>query len=226
MAEKIEIRGIGHPSDTMMTISDPEDTRYLVFDKAIFPHLELGKIIQLTDDGLQMNVPKKSGEGTYNLIKSILVDGKKIGSEKRRGYTPRGRDEDRTDRRNAIITIKDIWLSGKIKDDNPLVTWLLAELLVIAMGKKEAKGEATKTSKDSKVSNQSQDKGEDSGQNSDEMEPPKTAGELFTWIMKRDKNIKAPRAWLEANYEVSHGEILTIEKIRKLYAKIKKDKGW
>ncbi len=223
MTEKLEIRGIGHPTDTMMTVENPEGERFLVFDKEIFPHLELGKIVE---SEVKRDVAKKSGDGTYNLINSITVDGKVIGGKKKSGYAPRGRDEDRTDIRSAIITIKDLWLGGKLKDDNPLVTWLLAELLVIASGKKEAKGETTKTSKDSKVDNKPEDEGKGSRQDSDESEPPKTVGGLFTWIMSKDKNITSPRAWLEAEYDVSHEEVLTIKKLRELYAKIKKDKGW
>lgn len=50
---------------------------------------------------------------------------------------------------------------------------------------------------------------------------PKTAGEFFNWIMKRDPNIKAPRVWLQAEYGVTDKEILTAERIRELYDKIK-----
>lgn len=221
MEEKtIEIRGIGHPTDDLMTVSDPNNIRYLVFDKAIFPHLGLGKIIQLTDDSLQMDIPKKSGDGTYNVIKSILVEGKKIGGKARKGYAPRNRDEDRTDRRNAIITIKDIWLGGKIKDDNPLVTWMLAELLVIATVKKEAKSESTQSDKDSKVDNQPKDKGEGSGQGSNEVgatesQEVKTLSNLLNWLLTNGasindgKPIKNPRQWLRNKFSIPDREVIT-----------------
>ena len=223
MTEKIEIRGIGHPTDTMMTVENPGGERFLVFDKEIFPHLELGKIVELE---VKRDVAKKSGDGTYNLINSITVDGKVIGGKKKGGYAPRGRDEDRTDIRSALITIKDLWLGGKLKDDNPLVTWLLAELLVIASGKKEAKGETTKTSKDSKVDNQSQDEGKGARQDSNEGEPtePKTVSEFLTYLISHHK--KAPRTYLEVEYNVPSNETLTIEKCQELYNQIKKDKGW
>ncbi len=53
-------------------------------------------------------------------------------------------------------------------------------------------------------------------------EAPKTAGEFLNWIMKLDPNIKAPRAWLQVEYGVTDKEILTAERIKELYDKIKK----
>lgn len=225
MAEKMEIRGIGHPTDTMMTVENPEGERFLVFDKEIFPHLELGKIVELE---VKRDIAKKSGDGTYNLIQSITVDGKVIGGKKRSGFTSRGRDEDRTDRRSNLITIKDIWIAGKIKDTNPLVIWLLAELLVGATGKKEAKGETNKTNTEATDRQQGKERtpGQDSGGALEVLPEKMTAGELFSWIISKDKTIKAPRVWLEVEYKVSHEEVLTIEKCHELYRQIRKDKGW
>ena len=56
----------------------------------------------------------------------------------------------------------------------------------------------------------------------DDAEIPKTAGDFFNWIMKRDPNIKAPRVWLQAEYGVTDKEILTAERIKELYDMIKK----
>ncbi len=209
MTEQMEIRGTDKPSDSLMVVTNPEGERFLVFDKLIFPHLELGKIVELET---KRDIPKKSGDGVYNAVKSITIDGKVIGGKDRKGYAPRGRDEDRTDIRSAQITIKDLWLAGKIRDNNPLVTWLLAELLVIATGKKETKGE---TSKDNLSNQGAQAKLEQ------DSEAPKTAGEFLNWIMKRNPNIKAPRVWLQAEYGVTDKEILTTERIKELYDKIK-----
>lgn len=194
--EKIEIRGIGHPTDTMMTIESPEGERFLVFDKDIFPHLQMGTVVELE---IKRDVAKKSGDGTYNLIKSVTIDGKVIGGKKRSGYASRGRDEDRTDRRNNLITIKDLWIAGKIKVTNPLVTWLLAELLVGATGKKEAKGETTNR----------QDGGETTNGE------PATVGAFLTWLT--NQGIKAPRAWLEVEHGVPSGDVLTLKKCQELY---------
>ncbi len=55
----------------------------------------------------------------------------------------------------------------------------------------------------------------------DDGEAPKTAGDFLNWIMKRDPNIKAPRVWLQAEYGVTDKEILTAERIKELYDKIK-----
>ena len=123
----------------------------------------------------------------------------------------RGRDEDRTDRRNALITTKDLWLGGKIKDDNPLVTWLLAELLIIATGEKKTKViEAKPTVIQTK-----------------EPEPKiKTAGEVLKWITSKDPSIKAPRTWLSENFAVDPKAILTQEKVQELYKAVKAGMNW
>lgn len=89
---------------------------------------------------------------------------------------------------------------------------------------KEAKSENKDTAE---TSNQQPGEERAPGQASEEAlglesEEPKTVGEFLTWL--KDHDIKAPRAWLEVEYKVSHGEVLTIEKCQELYAKIKKDK--
>lgn len=221
MAEKIEIRGVGRPSDNLMTISNPEGERFLVFDKEIYPHLELGKIVELD---IKRDVPKKSGDGTYNLVNSITVDGNVIGGKQRK-YTPsRGRDEDRTDIRSALITIKDLWLGGKLKDDNPLVTWLLAELLVIASGKRRVKGETTKTTKNDKTDNQPQDEGEGAGQDSNEGDESERVQGFLKYLEKHD--ISKPRLFLAVEYHIPQDEKLTPKKCEALYQTIRKDKKW
>ena len=67
-------------------------------------------------------------------------------------------------------------------------------------------------------------KGETIKGTKDNQEAPKTAGELFNWIMERDSSIKAPGVWLQAEYGVTAKEILTAGKIEELYTKIKSDK--
>ena len=81
------------------------------------------------------------------------------------------------------------------------------------------------TVKDSKGNKKAQTEPADR-QDSGEATEPETAGQLFNWIMSQDKNIKVPRAWIEAEYGVSHGEALTIETIQELYNQIKADKEW
>lgn len=217
MTEKLEIRGVGKPSDDLMTISNPEGERFLVFDRAIFPHLEIGKIVELE---VKRDIAKKSGDGTYNAIQSITVDGKVIGGKKRGGYTPRGRDEDRTDHRSALITIKDLWLGGKLKDDNYLVTWLLAELLVIATDKKESKSETTKTHKGGQETQTELIDKPDSGEATDE---ERVSG-FFKYLEKHD--IKDVKLWLNVEYGIDPAGTLTPKKCEALYKAIKKDKGW
>jgi len=215
--KKIEIRGTGKPTEDLMTVSEPDGTRYLVFDKSIFPHLELGKII---DAEVELDVKKKSGEGTYNRIISITVEGKEIGGKKRGGFPLiRGRDEDRTDHRSGLITVKDLWLGGKLKDDNPLVTWLLAELLVIATGKKEVK-DATKTNIKSKSA---------SGQTGGmalELLPGETERARNFLNVLVSKGIPYPRLYLEAEYGLPQDKALSDKECVALYSKIKKKAGW
>ncbi len=55
-------------------------------------------------------------------------------------------------------------------------------------------------------------------------EAPKTAGELFNWMMECNPEIKAPRLWVQVEYGVTPNEELTEKKIEELYTKIKKDK--
>lgn len=79
----------------------------------------------------------------------------------------------------------------------------------------EAKGETDQGSQEVKLTN-----GQDSG------ETIKTAGELLTWIVLKDKSIKAPRLWLNTNFKVDDKEVLTDKKCQELFETIKKDKGW
>jgi len=103
MTEKLEIRGLSKPSDDLMTITNPDGERFLVFDKKIYPHLELGKIVELE---IKRSIPKKSGEGTYNLIRNITVDGQVIGGKTTTGGRQfAGRDEDRTDQRTFVMEV-------------------------------------------------------------------------------------------------------------------------
>lgn len=238
MSEKIiEIRAIAKPSDRYMRVTAGDGIEYLVFDKSIHPHLE-----QRNEDGtykllgtkidadIELDVEKKDKSGTYNLIRSITVEGKVIGGKERRGFAPsRGRDEDRTDIRSALITIKDLWVSGKLKDENPLVTWLLAELLVIATGKREAKGETTKTDNTDKTIDQQQGKKRASGPASGKAlallpgETERVRG-FFDWLGEHD--ILDPRLFLEVDYGIPQGEALSDKKVVALFRTIKTKMGW
>ena len=121
---------------------------------------------------------------------------------------------------DAMITIKDLWLGGKLKDSNPLVVWLLAELLVIATGKKEAKGETTKTDKGGQEAQSELTDRQDSG------EAIKTPGELLNWIMKQDPNIKAPRVWVQTEFGLDDKVVLTDKKVMELHKTIREKMGW
>ncbi len=84
----------------------------------------------------------------------------------------------------------------------------------------EAKSETIKTDKDSQETQSKLTDRQDSG------EAIKTAGELFNWIMSKDKGIKSPRVWVNTEFGVGDKEILTDEKVQELYLKIKEKKGW
>lgn len=65
------------------------------------------------------------------------------------------------------------------------------------------------------------------------IEPPKepepeikTAGQLFQWIMGKDPNIKAPRTWVNTNFDIDPKAILTEEKVKELYLKIRYTQKW
>jgi len=90
MKKTIEIRGLGKPSDDLMTVTEPDGTRYLVFDKAIFPYIEIGKTLEAD---VELDVEKKDKSGTYNFIRSITIGGEVIGGKpkapfKRYGKSP------------------------------------------------------------------------------------------------------------------------------------------
>ena len=119
--------------------------------------------------------------------------------------------------------------TGMVKADTreykATIEWAMTRLHSVSqiMAKiEEAKGETNKGSKGNKKAQTEPADRQDSG----EATEPKTAGQLFNWIMSQDKNIKVPRAWIEAEYGVSHGEALTIETIQELYNQIKADKEW
>ena len=187
------------------TITDDTQRKLLCFNPSLLELLPLGATVKDVD--IQ---PGKKADDTPRIVRVGEV-GKE--SPKTR-FTPKGRDEDRTDHRNAIITVKDLWLGGKLNDANPLVTWLLAELLIIATGEKRAKVEIVSviekaTPKVAIVE-----------------EEPKNAKELLNWIIFKDPAIKMPRTWLNENFAVDSKTVLNPEKVKELYEAIKIGMGW
>lgn len=86
----------------------------------------------------------------------------------------------------------------------------------------EAKSEATKdNTSDKETQAELADR-----QDSRETTEPKTAGELFSWIMSKDKNIKNPRLWVQTEFGLSDKEVLTDKKAIALFETIKTKKKW
>ncbi|MBA7652593.1 hypothetical protein ES703_60428 [subsurface metagenome] len=190
-----------------------------------------GKAIKLT---VREFKPPKSDKAfpyvaDFELVKDEFV---KQAAEKVQGQVKDNR-EDSIESQVAFKGMVELISTGMVKADTneykATIEWAMSRLHSVAQIMatiEEAKVETTKTDKDNKADNQPEDEKQDIGQDSGKVDIPKTPGQLFTWIRSRDKNITSPRAWIEANYEVSHGEVLTVEKIKELENQIKKDKGW
>ncbi len=139
--------------------------------------------------------------------------------------TEKAQAQVKTDRNDSIeraVAVKEIgldWREGKRKDDDILVIAREA-WLINAINYKEAKGETDKVVKSSKETQAKSTDKQDSG----EATEPKTIGGFLTWL--KDRGIKSPRTWLEENYGVPSGEVLTLKKCQELYKEIenKEDK--
>ena len=165
-------------------------------------------------------------------FESVKDEFVKQATEKVQGQAKDSRD-DSIESQVAFKGMIELIATGMVKtgtrEYNATLEWGMSRLHSVAqiVAKiEEVKGEITKSSKDSKVDNKSQDEGEGAGQDSNEVEPtePKTVGEFLTWLTSN--GIKAPRTWLEVEYNVGNKEVLTIERCCKLYVAIKKDKRW
>lgn len=199
------------------TFEDNTQKRYVCFIPKLNHFIQVGSSIEADI------TPGKTPQDSPRLD-MIYVNGKPVVAveKKRSGYAPRGRDEDRTDHRSALITIKDLWLGGKLKDDNPLVTWLLAELLVIATGKKEAKSETTKDNKGDKETQTELTDRQDSRETT-ESDAERVEG-FLKYLKEHGK--KDPRLWLDVEYGIPQDTTLTLAKCEILYKTIKTKEKW
>lgn len=147
---------------------------------------------------------------------------------------------ERNDSIEAQVAFKgmvELIIAGKPLKDNEYkatINWAMARIdlpTVIVTKVEEAKSETTKADNDSEATNQQQGEERTTGPTSGEaleLQPEEVtnAGALFSWIMSKDKNIKAPRVWAQTEFGLSDKKVITDEVAVALFKTIKQKMGW
>ena len=193
----------------------------------------LAKEANLIPNGATINITDMDEDAKGKKFKKFeIVNGDNISQVSGNSPTPKRseRDSSTNDSIEAQVAFKgmvELISTGMVKANTmeykATIEWAMSRLHSVEQIMatiEEAKGETNKANEGSLESQAKLADRQDSG------EAIKTAGDLFNWIISKDKNIKVPRVWLEAEYDVLNGEVLTIKRIGELYSQIKKDKEW
>ena len=150
----------------------------------------------------------------------VLPEHQRVIDEAKRGIAPLSRGAS-IEAQVAIKEIGEDWRAGILKDDDPLVVGYLI-WLIDRLNYEEVKGEITKTQTNKTADTDGQIK--TGGEVGTDENRPQTVPQFLAYL--KDHNIKAPRTWLEVEWEVPRAESLTLELCQELYTKIKQKEGW
>lgn len=197
---------------------------YQTTKRHLFPHIKADTEID-ADTESQIITFDDGGQMAKWVVTEIYQDGKPVAQPESRGkgrYGAGGSSDASIEAQVAFKGMIELIIAGKIGDNSKefkaTIEWAMSRLHSVAQLKAQVDKAMAKTTK-------AEEKPEESPP--EEAEPEiKTAGALLAWIMSKDKNIKAPRVWLNTNFDVDPKAVLTMEKVKELHEAIKSGMGW
>ena len=218
--KKLRVTWVGEPQTLpnsqvqVLRFNADDGLQYETFKQSLFSYIQLDSEL---DADTELHITQADSGQQYvhwRVVQLYGEDGKPLYSAK----TPQksfGRDEDRTDRRNAIITIKDLWVAGLIKHPNPLTTWLLAELTILTTeGGKDAKSKEIPDKRTETRTNIEPDEatiGDDDSRGDDQEKLPEWAEFLKENISKTDLTNGQWLTWLTRTFNRDFGAVKTLQ---------------
>lgn len=201
----------------LIKVTSDDGTEYTTFDKKA-KHLNPGAVFEA-------EVELKEGKASFSEVSNVISQGE---AQEKLFKQSRGASTDASiESQVAFKGMIELISTGMVKKDSKeygaTIEWAMSRLHSVEQIMatiEEAKFETHTTFEGNQETQSKPIDRQDSG------EAVKTAGELFNWIMSHNKDIKMPRAWIEAEYKVTHEEILTIEKVQELYKAIKQKMSW